>query len=99
MPSKYFSNAPHINEPRREKTCLMPYANNKRADKPAHPRSLISAYVVRWLDSIIPVLAKSKIAILRLVSLAEQTGLCLIWSQTPKTGFFMTLPTSGSNLG
>ena len=35
------------------KMCLMPYANNKGADQPAHPRSLISAFVVRCLDSII----------------------------------------------
>ena len=26
------------------------YANNKGADQAAHPRSLISAFVVRWLD-------------------------------------------------
>ena len=31
----------------------MPYANNKGADQPAHPRSLISAFVVRCLDRII----------------------------------------------
>ena len=37
----------------REKMCLMSYANNKGADQPAHPRSLISASVVRCLDSII----------------------------------------------
>ena len=36
-----------------EKKCLMSYANNKGADQPAHPRSLISALVVRCLDSII----------------------------------------------
>ena len=34
---------------------FLPYANNKGADKPAHPCSLISAFVVRCLDSIIPV--------------------------------------------
>ena len=33
--------------------CLTPYANNKGADQPAHLRSLISAFVVRCLDSII----------------------------------------------
>ena len=33
-----------------EKMCLMSYANNKGADQPAHPRSLISACVVRCLD-------------------------------------------------
>ena len=31
----------------------MPYPNNKCADQPAHPRSLISAFFVRCLDSII----------------------------------------------
>ena len=33
---------------------FMPFANNKGADQPAHPRSLISAFVVRCIDSIIP---------------------------------------------
>ena len=33
-------------------------ANNKGADQPAHPCSLISTFVVRYLDSIIPILAK-----------------------------------------
>ena len=39
--------------PGHEKTCLMPYANNKGADQPAHPRSLISTFVVRYLYSMI----------------------------------------------
>ena len=39
----------------------------KDADQPAHPRSLISVFIVNCLDSIIPVLAKSNIS--RLVSL------------------------------
>ena len=30
----------------------MPYVNNKGADQPAHPRSLISTFLVRCLDSI-----------------------------------------------
>ena len=41
------------NEPGHEKMCLMSYANNKGADQPVHPHSLISAFVVRCLDSII----------------------------------------------
>ena len=41
-----------INEPDHEKTCLMSYSNNKDADQPAHPSSLISAIVVRCLDSV-----------------------------------------------
>ena len=31
----------------------MSYVNNKDADQPAHPHSLISVFVVRCLDSII----------------------------------------------
>ena len=33
--------------------CAMSYANNKGAEQPAHPRSLISVFIVRCLDSII----------------------------------------------
>ena len=40
-------------EPGHKKICLMLYANNKGADQPAHLRSLISAFVVRCLYSII----------------------------------------------
>ena len=43
----------YLNEPGHEKMCLMSNANNKGADQPAHPCSLISAVVVRCLDSII----------------------------------------------
>ena len=42
-----------ICEPGHEKMCVMSYANNKGTDQPAHPRSLISAFVVRCLDNII----------------------------------------------
>ena len=38
------------------------YVNNKDEDQPVHPRSPISTFVVRCLDSIIPVIAKSKIS-------------------------------------
>ena len=37
----------YTNELDHEKMCFMSYANNKGADQPAHPRSLISAFVVR----------------------------------------------------
>ena len=36
-------------------------ANNKSTDQPAHSRSLISAFVVRLLEGIIPRLAANKI--------------------------------------
>ena len=69
---------------------VLPYANNKGADQPAHPRSLISTFVVRYLDSIIPILAKSKVSRLLLVSVVEQASLSIPWSQTPKTCFLVT---------
>ena len=49
-------------EPDHEKTCPMPYANNKGTDQPAHSRSLISAFVVHCLYSIISILAISKVS-------------------------------------
>ena len=44
------------------KNLFMPYANNKGADQPVHLRSLISAFVVRCLDSIIPLVSISNIS-------------------------------------
>ena len=49
--------------PRREKTCLRGVANNTGADQPAHPRSLISAFVIRVLKSTISKLASSEISV------------------------------------
>ena len=49
--------------PRREKTCLQGFVNNTGADQLAHPRSLISAFVIRVLESIICTLATGKISI------------------------------------
>ena len=42
-----------IYEPRHEKTCFMLYSNSKDADQPAHLRSLISIFIVRYWDSMI----------------------------------------------
>ena len=49
-----------LSGPHREKTCLRRFANNTGADQPAHPRSLISAFVIRLLESSISKLATSK---------------------------------------
>ena len=51
-------------------------------------RSLISAFVVRLLESIISKLATSEVSLFWLVSVAEQAGLNLTLSDTPKTGFY-----------
>ena len=73
--------------PRREKTCLRGFANKTGADQPAHPRRLISAFVIHVLKSIISKLATGEILFFYLVSVAEETGLKLALSDTPKTGF------------
>ena len=49
--------------PRRKKTCLWWFANNTGTDQPAHPHSLISAFVIRFLESTISKLATSEISI------------------------------------
>ena len=64
--------------------------NNTGADQPAHPRRLISAFVIRFLESIISKLATSEISIFLLVSVAEETGLNLTLSETSTTGFLVT---------
>ena len=78
---------------------FMPYANNKSADQPAHPRSLISTFVVRCLDSIIPLFSISEISSLYIASVAAQAGLGITWSETPKTGFLVSrLNSNNANL-
>ena len=49
--------------PKGEKNCLRGFANNKGTDQPAHMRSLISAFVIPFLESIISRLASSEILI------------------------------------
>ena len=58
----------------------------------AHPRSLISAFVIRFLESIICKLATGEISIFWIVSVAEEIGLKLALSATPKTDFLATRP-------
>ena len=53
----------HIYGPRHKKTCLREFANNTGADQPAHSRRLISAYVIRLLESIICKLATGELSI------------------------------------
>ena len=47
--------------PRREKTCLRGFANDKGADQHAHPRRLISAFVFHLLESTITTRVTSEI--------------------------------------
>ena len=64
---------------------FLPYANSKGTD----PRSLISAFVVRCLDSVFLV-PKSEIPSLYLASVAAQAGLSHTWLKTPKASFLLT---------
>ena len=69
------------------KRVLMSYANNKGADQPAHPCSLISAFVVHCLDNVMSLVSVTKISSLMLVSVAEQVSLSLTWLETPEDRF------------
>ena len=51
------------NGPRRQKTCLQGFGNNTGADQPAHMRSLISAFVIRFQEKNICRLATDEISI------------------------------------
>ena len=64
---------------RREETCLPRFANNKGADQPAHMHSLICAFDIRILENIISELARNRILIFEVDSLAEQAGLGMTW--------------------
>ena len=65
----------------------MSYANNKGTDQPAHLRSLISAFVVRSLDSVMSLVSVTKISSLMLASVAEQASLSLTWWECPEDTF------------
>ena len=51
---------------------------------------MVNAFAVGCLDSTIPLLATADISRPKLVSVAEQAGLSLNWSQTPMAGFVVT---------
>ena len=57
------SNEHFINGLQREKTCLRWFANNTGADQPGHTRSMNSAFVIRFLESDICLLATGEILI------------------------------------
>ena len=65
----------------------MPYTNSKAADQPTHSGSLISAFVVRYLDSVLPIGDVCGIWRLLLVSVTVQAGLSPTRSQTPEDRF------------
>ena len=62
IPISQYEERKLIYGPRREKTCLGEFVNNKGADQPARPRSLIGACDICLLESIISKLATSEIS-------------------------------------
>ena len=74
------------NEPGHAKTCLISYANNKD-NQPAHPRSMISIFVVHCLGSTTSLVVIFEISRLQLASVTEQAGLNLTWSKIPEDVF------------
>ena len=51
------------------------------------PHSLISAFFVRCLDSVMSLVSVTKISSLMLASVAVQASLSLTWSETPEDTF------------
>ena len=66
-------------------------ANNKGANQFAHLRSLISAFAIHKLNSIIFILALCEISLSYLVSVAEKAGFSMILWETLKTGFVASM--------
>ena len=64
-----------------EKTCLC-HMQPTKMQISLHIHSLISTFVIRCLDSIIPIVATSEIPRLLLPSVVQPTGLSVTWSQT-----------------
>ena len=64
---------------------------NKGAYQPAHPPSLVSAFVIQLLE-IIYGLATSDNSNFRLASVAEQAGLNLTFLEPLKTGILSMRP-------
>ena len=73
-----------------EKLTLL-HANNKDQDQPAHSHSLISTFVIRYLESIKVQLAQCKISIFQLVFVAEQASLALL-ARNPRRVFLRHSP-------
>ena len=62
----------------------LPYANNKGAVQPAHPRSLISTFIICCQGSTVSIGAISKISWFTLKPIAEQAGLSFTCSKSPE---------------
>ena len=78
--------------PRRKKICLWGFANNTDVDQPALLPSLVSVFVIRFLESTICKLATGEISIFYIVSVAEEAVLKLALLETSGTGSVVSKP-------
>ena len=72
----------HIHMSRAMRKCVLFHMRTTKAQI-----SLISAFVVRCLDSVMSLVSVTKISSLMLASVAEQAGLSLTWSETSEDTF------------
>ena len=82
---------PTLNYKRYARNSAVGVCKQKGADQLAHPRSLISAFAIHKLNSIVSKLAPSEISLFYLVSVAEGAGFGMILSDTLKTGFVASM--------
>ena len=68
-----------------KRTCLQ--VCEQQRCRPARTRSLISFFIIHFLESVISKLATGEISIFPLVSVVEENDLSLALSEIPKTGF------------
>ena len=82
---------PTLNYERCARNSAIGVCKKKGANQLAHPRSLISAFAIHKLNSIVSKLAPSEISLFYLVSVAEGAGFGMILSETLKTGFVASM--------
>ena len=69
------------------KKCVLCHMRTTKVQISLRIRGLISAFVVRYLDSVMSLVSLTRISSLILASVAEQASLSLTWSETPEDTF------------
>ena len=81
------------------KTFFFCICENKDADQLRGNHEADQRLCFCYKDSTIPLLPKSEISSIEPSSLIVESGLCLTWSETPKTGFLTMRLTFGCGDG